>query len=80
MNENVPGISVPAATIQRIADSADPKEESYQLVRELAEHALSLPGVAGLHITDFRHDDSVRRLTEDLAIGPRFEEQHAHSA
>jgi methylenetetrahydrofolate reductase (NADPH) len=80
MNENVPGISVPAATIQRIAGSADPKEESYQLVRELAEHALSLPGVAGLHITDFRHDDSVRRLTEDLAIGPRFEEQHAHSA
>lgn len=80
MNDNVPGITVPAATIQRVSGSADPKEESYQLVRELAEHALSLPGVAGLHITDFRHDGSVRRLTEDLAIGPRFEEQHAHSA
>lgn len=80
MNEQVPGISVPRATIDRVAQSEDPKEESYQLVRELASHALSLPGVAGLHITDFRHDDSVRRLTEDLAIGPRFEEQHAHSA
>ena len=80
MNEHVPGISVPQATIDRVAGSEDPKEESYRLVRELAEHALSIPGVAGLHITDFRHDDSVRRLTEDLAIGPRFEEQHAHSA
>ena len=80
MNEHVPGISVPEATIQRVASSEDPREESYALVRELAEHALSLPGVAGLHITDFRHDDSVRRLTDDLAIGPRFEEQHAHSA
>jgi methylenetetrahydrofolate reductase (NADPH) len=80
MNDQVPGISVPRATIDRVAQSADPKEESYQLVHELAAHALSLPGVAGLHITDFRHDGSVRRLTEDLAIGPRFEEQHAHSA
>ncbi len=80
MDEHVPGISVPAATIERVSASEDPKEESYRLVRELAAHALSLPGVAGLHITDFRHDDSVRRLTEDLAIGPRFEEQHAHSA
>ena len=80
MNDQVPGISVPQATIDRIATSEDPREESYQLVRELAAQALGLPGVAGLHITDFRHDGSVRRLTEDLAIGPRFEEQHAHSA
>jgi methylenetetrahydrofolate reductase (NADPH) len=80
MNDHVPGIVVPSATVQRVSTSDDPKEAAYQLVRELAEHALSLPGVAGLHITDFRHDDSVRRLTDDLAIGPRFEEQHAHSA
>jgi methylenetetrahydrofolate reductase (NADPH) len=80
MNDNVPGISVPEATIRRVAESADPKEESYRLVRDIAEHALALPGVSGLHITDFRHDDSVRRLTEDLSIGPRFEEQHAHIA
>jgi methylenetetrahydrofolate reductase (NADPH) len=80
MSEHVPGVSVPAQTIERVNSAKDPREESYRLVRELAEHALGLPGVAGLHITDFRHDDSVRRLTDDLAIGPRFEEQHAHSA
>ena len=45
MNEHVPGISVPQATIDRVAGSEDPKEESYRLVRELAEHALSIPGV-----------------------------------
>jgi methylenetetrahydrofolate reductase (NADPH) len=80
MDRNVPGISVPASTIERVNSSPDPAEESYQIVKELARHALALPGVAGLHITDFRHDDSVRRLTEELSIGPRFEEQHAHSA
>jgi methylenetetrahydrofolate reductase (NADPH) len=80
MEGNVAGIHVPSAVIDRIAASSDQAEASYELVREFSAHALSLPGVAGLHITDFRHDGSVRRLTEDLHIGPKFEEHHAHSA
>lgn len=81
MDAKVPGISVPPETIARVADAADPAEEAYLLVRDLARHALALPGVAGLHITDFRHDDSVRRLTEELGLGPAFDpgvaDQHA---
>jgi methylenetetrahydrofolate reductase (NADPH) len=50
----------------------DPLEESYQLAREQAAQALSLPGIAGIHITDFRHDDSVHRLVHDLRLGPAF--------
>lgn len=72
MESTVPGIHVPAPVIERIAEAADPKEESYLLVREQVEHALSLPGVAGIHITDFRHDDTLERLVTDLAIGPAF--------
>jgi len=70
MDAKVPGIHVPAEVIARVADAADPAEEAYLLVRDLAAHALSLPGVAGLHITDFRHDGSVARLVEELRIGP----------
>lgn len=73
MDDKVPGISVPPETIARVADAADPAEEAYLLVRDLAAHALSLPGVAGLHITDFRHDDSLRRLLEELHLGPAFD-------
>jgi methylenetetrahydrofolate reductase (NADPH) len=80
MEGNVAGIHVPSSVIDRIAASPDQAEASYQLVREFSEHALSLPGVAGLHITDFRHDGSVQRLTEDLHIGPKYEEHHAYSA
>ena len=72
MESTVPGIHVPAPVIERIAGAEDPKEESYLMVREQVEHALSLPGVAGIHITDFRHDDSLRRLVTDLQIGPSF--------
>ncbi len=80
MDNQVPGIHVPAAVIDRIAQADDPAEESYLMVREQVQHALSLPGVAGVHITDFRHDDSLRRLVNDLSIGPGATTQSAVSA
>ena len=82
MNESVPGISIPEETIHRVAQAGDKDaiaEESYQLTLELSHHALSIPGVSGLHITDFRHDGSLARLVEDLRIGPsQIKEQNAH--
>jgi methylenetetrahydrofolate reductase (NADPH) len=80
MDGQVPGIHVPAPVIERIANADNAAEESYLLVREQVEHALTLPGVAGVHITDFRHDDSLRRLVSDLAIGPAFAASQAATA
>ena len=84
MDEKVPGISVPAETIRRVAGAGDKDavaEASYQLTLDLSRHALSLSGVSGLHITDFRHDGSLARLVGDLAIGPSYEkEHHAHGS
>jgi len=79
MDSSVPGIAVPAEVIGRVADATEPAEEAYALFREQCEHALSLPGVRGLHLTDFRKDGSMARLCTDLGIKPRSErEQHAH--
>jgi methylenetetrahydrofolate reductase (NADPH) len=78
MNERVPGIDVPAETIERVASATDPAEEAYALALEQARHALALPGVRGLHLTDFRHDGAVSRLMRDLGI-PTKEERHAHA-
>ena len=84
MDDKVPGISIPAQTIRRVADAGGKEavaEASYQLTLELARDALAIPGVSGLHITDFRHDGSLARLVEDLRIGPSYErEQHAHGS
>jgi methylenetetrahydrofolate reductase (NADPH) len=81
MDEKVAGISVPADTIRRVSSAADPAEESYALVLELARHALSIPGVAGLHITDFRHDDTLARLVSDLGVRHHHDkEHHAHGS
>jgi methylenetetrahydrofolate reductase (NADPH) len=68
MHEQVPGISVPAATIERVANSSAPGEEAYQLGLEQARNALSLPGVAGIHLTSFRRDNAIPRLCEDLGL------------
>ena len=71
MNDHVPGISVPDDLRRRVAAAHDPAEESYLVTRELAEQALALPGVAGLHLTDFRHDGSLARLVADLGLDHR---------
>lgn len=85
MNDQVPGISIPQDTIDRIEKASDPAEESYLLNLEQAKHALSLPGVAGIHLADFRHDDTISRIVKDLGLetasGPTPEqEQHAHGS
>lgn len=79
MDSGVPGISVPAETIARVADAEDAAEEAYQLVLGQSRHALALPGVRGLHLIDFCKDGSIARLCADLGIKPRLEkETHAH--
>lgn len=81
MDEQVPGIAVPPATIARIEQAEDPAEAAYQLALEQARHALSIPGVRGLHLTDFRHDGSLSRLCTDLGLTPRHERgANAHSS
>ena len=71
MNDKVPGIDVPQDVIDRVDKSADQAEEAYKQTLELSQHALSLPGVRGLHVTDFRHDDTLDRLMTDLGRTPR---------
>jgi methylenetetrahydrofolate reductase (NADPH) len=78
MDREVRGIDVPAEVIAQVEQADDQAEAAYQLVLEQARHALSLPGVRGLHLTDFRHDGALSRLCEALDI-PLMEERRAHA-
>jgi methylenetetrahydrofolate reductase (NADPH) len=66
MNDKVPGIHIPAETIKRVESSSNSSKAAYELALEQARHALNQPGVRGLHITDFRHDDTIDRLMTEL--------------
>jgi methylenetetrahydrofolate reductase (NADPH) len=76
MDAEVPGISVPAAVIERVKNAADPRAEAFELAVEQAAHALRQPGVRGLHLISFRKDDAVGRLCERLGI-PTTKEREA---
>jgi methylenetetrahydrofolate reductase (NADPH) len=78
MDRQVPGISVPIEMIARVERASDPAEAAYELALEQAREALAIPGVRGLHLTDFRHDGSLSRLCQDIGI-PSKEERGAHA-
>jgi methylenetetrahydrofolate reductase (NADPH) len=75
MDEHVPGISVPHALIERCERAADPEAECFEVACELAEHARSLPGVAGLHLISFRKEAGIARLCRRLGIPTRAERE-----
>jgi methylenetetrahydrofolate reductase (NADPH) len=77
----VPGIDVPAATVARVEEAHDVEEECFDIAYELAQHALSQPGVAGLHFISFRTDAGIAKLCTRLGIPPRMErETNGYSA
>jgi methylenetetrahydrofolate reductase (NADPH) len=75
IDEHVPGISVPQELIERCERAVDPEAECFELGCELAEHARSLPGVAGLHLISFRREAGIARLCERLGIPTRLERE-----
>ena len=75
VDDKVPGIEVPAETIERCESAADPEAECFELGCELAEHARSLPGVAGLHLISFRREAGIARLCQRLGIPTRAERE-----
>jgi methylenetetrahydrofolate reductase (NADPH) len=85
MDERVAGISVPVDVIRRVKAASNEGEAAYQLALEQAQQALSLPGVSGIHIADFRHDGSLARLVADLGVRQELrpgqqKEEHAHGS
>jgi methylenetetrahydrofolate reductase (NADPH) len=75
IDENVPGISVPAEFIERVESADDPEEACFQIGLELARHAVSLPGIAGLHLISFRREAGIARLCRELGIPTRAERE-----
>jgi methylenetetrahydrofolate reductase (NADPH) len=75
MDAKVPGISVPAAMIERVEVAANEEEACFELGVEIAERTLALPGVAGLHLISFRREAGIARLCRRLGIPPRVERE-----
>ncbi len=78
---SVPGIDVPPEVVSRVENATDAEAECFEIAHELAVHALSQPGVAGLHFISFRKDAGIAKLCTRLGIPPRVErESNGYSA
>jgi methylenetetrahydrofolate reductase (NADPH) len=71
---------VPAAIHERVESASDQASALLDLAAEQAGHALSLPGVSGLHLISFRKDDAIAQLCQRLDLAPRAEREHAHDS
>ena len=78
VNDQVAGIEVPPELIARAEAAADQQRECFDIACELADHARSLPGVAGLHFISFRKDAGIAKLCQRLGIKPRAERDQPH--
>jgi methylenetetrahydrofolate reductase (NADPH) len=78
MDERVGGIDVPQALIERVERASDEAAECLEVAAELAEAALAVPGVAGLHLIAFRREGGVEQLCRRLEIPTRKERAGGH--
>jgi methylenetetrahydrofolate reductase (NADPH) len=68
MRNNVPGIHIPDAVIERLEAAANPAEEGKKLCIELIEQARDIAGVAGVHIMAYRREHLVHEIIEDSGL------------
>ena len=64
--------------IARAEAAADQQRECFEIACEIADHARSLPGVAGLHFISFRKDAGIAKVCQRLGIKPRAERDQPH--
>jgi len=77
---SVPGIDMPAELVRRVESAVDAETECFEIAYELAYHAMTQPGVAGLHFISFRKDAGIAKLCARLGIETKQErETHGHS-
>jgi methylenetetrahydrofolate reductase (NADPH) len=77
---SVPGIDMPPELVRRVESAVDAEAECFEIAYELADHAMTQPGVAGLHFISFRKDAGIAKLCARLGIATKQErETHGHS-
>ena len=76
----VPGIDVPPETVKRVEQARNAEQECEEIAYEQALHALSQPGVAGIHFISFRKDAGIAKLCTRLGIPGRRDSTERESS
>ena len=69
--QNVPGMSIPDALIERMKKAEDPKEEGVAIVLEIIERVKKIEGVSGLHVMAVGWEAIVPVVVQRAGFSPR---------
>ncbi|MHB8573515.1 MAG: methylenetetrahydrofolate reductase [Candidatus Dormibacteria bacterium] len=67
----VPGVTIPAALVDRLERAADPREEGLLVAQEIVEAVRLVPGVSGVHLMAMGWEESIPELVRraQLPVG-----------
>lgn len=68
IRENVPGIHIPDAVIQRLAGAQNQKREGKKLCIELIQEIREIPGVSGVHVMAYRQEEAVAEIIQTSGV------------
>ncbi len=71
LDQNLPGMRIPEATVARMAQAEDVEQEGIALAAELVEDLLSVEGVAGVHLMSVGWTRSIPEVIERAGLLPR---------
>jgi methylenetetrahydrofolate reductase (NADPH) len=79
MRTKVPGLSIPQAVVDRLSgvDPATFADEGIRLCAEIIEQVREIPGVAGVHVMAFGHEEHIPAILRRAGIEQRTPE-NAH--
>ncbi len=68
MRNNVPGVHIPEAIIERLERAEKPKREGKRLCIELIQQIREIKGVAGVHVMAYRREHLVSEIIAESGM------------
>lgn len=80
LRNNVPGVHVPDAVIERLEGARDAKREGFRICVESIQEIAEIEGIAGVHVMAYRQEELVSEIIQTSGIlGRRSPRRHALS-
>lgn len=71
INENIPGVAVPEALIDRLAKAQDSAEEGIRICVDQIEELKEVDGIRGIHLMTLEWEEAVGQIADMAGLLPR---------
>jgi methylenetetrahydrofolate reductase (NADPH) len=68
MRQNVPGIHIPDALIERLRGAQDQAREGRQICIDIIQEVRAMKGVHGVHVMAYRQEESVAEIIDRSGV------------